>query len=309
MPEKNEILKLLNHNYPIDFTDAEFHRDGGSISYIITSNEKKYFLRIIRPELLETAYQSVEIQLYLINSNFPVPAIILANEGQPYIRKINEGKTYLYVLYEYIEGTEPTSDDTENVGELIGKLHVTMKCFPSTLKKQDKHFFIDRYIKILSRKGYSKVDEYKLYGEKLWDKVKNLHRAYCHCDLYRGNILKSTDNKMYVLDFDTSCIAFPMYDITLFCNETDYFEYSDDGFEKSKEWLKCFLRGYLKHCTLAKEEIEAFYYFHAIYHYQLQATIVEIYGVNCNEEGFEDKQLDWIISWLDKARTEVGIHI
>lgn len=306
MHDKNEIITILNNNYPIAFSDAEFNRDGGSISYIAVSTDKKYFLRIIRPELLDTALQSVDIQVYLLNNNFPVPVIVLTNEGQPYIKIFNGDKDSLYILYEYLEGTEPGTNDVENVGELIGKLHRVMENYPNMLKNQDRHFFIDRYIDILCSKNHNKADEYRMYGEKLWDKVKDLPRGYCHCDLYRGNILKSKDDKMYVLDFDTSCNAFPMYDITLFCNETDYFEYSDEGFLKSEDWLKQFLKGYLKYRSLTEEEMEAFYYFHAIYHYQLQATIVEIYGINCNEEDFEDKQLDWIIRWLNRARIDIG---
>lgn len=304
MFENKEILNILNQNYPIVFNDIEFNRDGGSISYIAASYEKKYFLRIIRPALIEAAIQSINIHLYLYNRNFPVPAIILAKESRPYIKNSFEGQEYIFVLYEYIEGTEPSSADAEKAGELIGKFHDAMSHYPNELKHQDKYYFIDRYINILLSKKHKKTDIYKLIGERLWDKVHNLPKGYCHCDLYEGNILKAKDGKMYVLDFDTSCNAFPMYDVTLYCNETNYFEYSDEGFEKTKARLSHFLKGYLRYHTLTDEEIDAFYYFHAIYHYQLQAGIVEIYGLYCNEEDFEDKQLDWITSWLKRAESE-----
>ncbi len=301
MMEKKEILRLLNHNYNMNFTKVEFYRDGGNLAYVVFLNDKKFFLRVIRPIFQEIALQSIDIQLYLQLNNFPVPTIIFTKDNQPFIQKKNFDGTDMLVLYEYIEGEEPSEEDVENVGELIGKLHLLMKSYPRRLERRDKHFFIERYIDILQQKNYSKIDEYIEIGEKLWKKVKDIPRGYCHGDLYRGNILKAKDNQLYVLDFDTSCEAFPIHDITLFCNETNYFEYSDEGFEKSEEWFRIFLKGYLKFCTLTEKEIEAFYFFHAIYHYQLQATIVEIHGIDCNESDFEDKQLEWIKSWLNKA--------
>lgn len=39
------------------------------------------------------------------------------------------------------------------------------------------------------------------------------------------------------------------------------------------------------------------YEFIALRHFQLQATIVEIYDLDCIDEKFIDKQLDWIKQW------------
>ena len=307
--EKSEILQLLYENYDINFFDLEFYRDGGSMSYVVSGCGKKYFLRVIRPELLETAYQSLNIHLYLSGMDFPVPLILKTKDGTAYIRKEYGNKTNLYVLYEYIDGGEPDSEDTAAVGELIGRLHLSMKDYQGELKYRDKYFFIDRYVNILKNKNHKLSDDYELLGEKLWHKTENIPRGYCHCDLYPGNILKSKDGQLYVLDFDTSCNAFPIFDITLFCGEIDYFEYSEEGFEKSKEQLDLFMEGYQKYRTLTKEEIESFYFFEAINHFQLQATIVEIYGVDCNEDDFEEKQLDWIRRWLQRAKKEIDHDI
>jgi hypothetical protein len=37
----------------------------------------------------------------------------------------------------------------------------------------------------------------------------------------------------------------------------------------------------------------------AIRHFQLQATILEIYGINCVDEGFIDGQLYWLNKWQE----------
>jgi len=307
MIETRELLEILNRGYEKTFTDATFNRDGGSLSYIVLSNEERYFLRVIRPELLDTAYQSIDIHTFLQGCNFAVPTIVFAKDGQPFITKKTEDKINLLVLYDYIEGEEPSGADVENVGELIAKLHNAMESYPKKLTDREKHFFIDRYVDILRSKNDHTANEYERLGNMLWEKVKNLPKGFCHCDLYSGNIMKSDTGKLYVLDFDTSCNGFPMYDITLFCNKTDYFAYSDEKFYESELSLQRFLKGYLKYRNLSEEEIQAFYYFQVIYHFQLQATIVEIYGIDCNPDDFEDKQLDWIVSWMKKAEWERGI--
>lgn len=44
-------------------------------------------------------------------------------------------------------------------------------------------------------------------------------------------------------------------------------------------------------------DIKQLYEFIALRHFQLQATIVEIYGLDCIDEKFIDKQLNWIKQW------------
>ncbi len=47
------------------------------------------------------------------------------------------------------------------------------------------------------------------------------------------------------------------------------------------------------------KEIISFPYWVAIRHFQLQATILEIHGVDCIDEGFIDGQLYWLNKWQE----------
>ena len=60
-----------------------------------------------------------------------------------------------------------------------------------------------------------------------------------------------------------------------------------------------YITGYLDNHKLSREEIDSFLYWVAIRHFQLQATILEIYGVDCIDEGFVDGQLYWLNKWRD----------
>lgn len=309
MFDSGYVLDVLRSQYDPSFTGVDFHRDGGSLSYIARMGDTIRFLRVIRPQLRMTALQSIDIHLHLQRNHFPVPPIIFTAKQEPYVEISHQGEAYLLILYEYIEGTEPAPEDTEDVGALIGRLHRIMKDYPVPLAEHDKHFFIDRYIGILHEKNYPKVQVYEQIGQRLWDAVKHLPRGFCHGDLYKGNILKAENGSLYVLDFDTACHAFPMYDAALYCNDADYFNYTDEGFEDSQAQLTRFVQGYRRENTLTEKEVQAFNIMLAIYHFQLQATIVEIYGLNCNKEGFEDKQLDIIIRWLQRAQQEMNHDI
>lgn len=293
-----EILNILNKYYPIHFDRNELMRDAGSISYTVLSGNDKYFLRVIKPAFLDTAVMGADIQVFLQCQGFPVPPVIFTKDNLPYVRT-NNG---LFILYEFVEGSESNPEqDAESIGALVGKLHYTMKEYTGKLIKRDKYFFVGRYIDILRRKEYQKADEFLIYGNALWDKVRDLPRGYCHGDMYDGNIHKTSDGKFYILDFDTSCEGFPMYDPTLICNKTHYFDFDNNGYEKSKGILSRFMPEYLKYNTLDQKEINAFFDLIALYHFALQATVIDNYGIDCVDNAFLDRQLDWLYRWREQC--------
>jgi Ser/Thr protein kinase RdoA (MazF antagonist) len=299
-----ELLNILNENYPIRFERHEQLRDGGSTSYAVFSNDNKYFLRIIKPVFYDTAVKGVDIQVFLQNKGFPVPSIIHTNGDLPYIHGENE----LYILYEFIEGSESDPEqDAEAIGELIGKLHCVMKDYPGELIKRDKHFFIGRYIDILINRKYPRINEFSIYGDKLWEQIKDLPRGFCHGDVYSGNIHKTPDGKLFLLDFDTSCDGFPMYDAALICDMTDYFKYDEQNYEKSNNILSRFMQAYMKFNTYNQAEINAFHSFIAIQHFSTQATVMEIFGHDCLNDAELDYQLDWLYRWREQCESEAGL--
>lgn len=301
--EQTEILNILNDRYPMQFDALEFVRDSGSVAYSVFSDDRKYFLRAVKPAFFDTAINSTDIHVFLQKRDFSVPSILFTKENAPYIRVSGNDGDYLFILYEFIEGGEVDPEkDAEAIGSLLGKLHRTMRDYPGALIKRDKHFFIGRYIDILRTKQYPKADEFAVYGDALWEKVKDLPRGYSHGDMYRGNIHKASDGRLYVLDFDTSCEGFPMYDPVLICNMTHYFNYYKCRYERSKKVLERFLPEYLKYNALMQMEIIAFFDLIAVYHYQVQATVMEIFGLDCADNAFFDKQLDWLYRWQEQCK-------
>ncbi|MBQ4088860.1 MAG: phosphotransferase [Clostridia bacterium] len=296
--DENAILDIVNSHYNIRFDRIEFIRESGSYAYALYSGKTKYFLRITKPMYSNTALQSLNIHLFLQENGFSVPEIIFTKEATAYITSTDAAGAHYYVVYEFIEGDEVDPEsNAENIGDFIGKLHSIMQHYTGDLPKYGKEFYIDRYINILNKKNYPNANEFATYGDIIWDRLKDLPMAPCHGDMYRGNILQTAEGRMYLLDFDTFCIGFPMYDATLICNMTDYFNYSPDGLEKTLNIYSRFLPHYTKRNPVSQKELDCMCDLMALYHYSLQATIIELYGIDCVDNNFLDRQLDWLMKW------------
>ena len=293
------IMQIINKNYPIKVSRLELLRDAGSIAYTVFSHEEKYFLRVIKPAFFDTAIKGAEIQLFLKNQDYSVPRIIFTHNG---LSHVNNEDTLL-ILYEFIQGTDSDPiQDAEPIGALVGKLHQIMKEYPSGLVKRDKQFYIGRYIDILRIKEYPKINEYITYGNGLWEAIKGLPTGYSHGDMYSGNIRKASDDMLYIHDFDTSCEGFPMYDIALICNMTEYFNFDERNYDRSNKVFLRFLSEYGKYNSITEEEAAAFHALIAVQHFSTQATIMEIFGHDCIDYKVMDNQLDWLYRWRRQCK-------
>ncbi len=86
------------------------------------------------------------------------------------------------------------------------------------------------------------------------------------------------------------------------CDMTDYFMLKPEDIELTKEVYQKFLSGYSKYHALSLEEVLSFPDWVAIRHFQLQATILEVHGIDCIDEQFIDYQLYWLNQWQESNR-------
>lgn len=292
--ESKELLDILNKHYSYRFMSLELLREGGNATYAAYTEHEKFFVKVIGDAFSDTFIQSVGINLFLQDEGFSVPHIIMTGDKQAFVVS---GANRI-MLYDFLNLTEiDMATDAEEVGALIGQLHSLMSKYKGDLPVHDKDFYLNRYLRILSAKKYPRVHEFEQYGEQLWERVNHLPRGYSHGDMYCGNIARDTDGQLYILDFDTSCIGFPLYDLALICNRTDYFCYQQDSYEKTADIIKRLLPEYCKFNSEGVKSTSAIYDLLALYHFALQATIIEIYGIDCVDPTFFDAQLDWLQRW------------
>lgn len=299
--EINTIITLLQQHYGLFIRSIELFRQGGNTTYCVNTGSSTYFAKVIGGVFLDTAKTSLEIQTYLIEHSFPVIPIVPTLTGESSIEFRIQGAGYILVLYPFIRGHEPSVDQLVDAGALVGELHCIMAQYPGQSVVRDKPFFIDRYTTMMKRLDYARLDEFQVLGDELWSRVKELPRGFCHGDLYDGNVHHAENGKVYIVDFDTACTAFPMYDIVLFCNRTDYFQFDTLGYARTRTRLGQFLEGYSQVRSLSRAEVEVLDVMIALYHYQLQATIFEIHGYDETTIPFLDRQYEWLCRWKDQC--------
>lgn len=298
---ENRLLEILKTGYGLEAPSLEFLREGGGHTYIVNDREK-YLLKAVGGAFRNTARQSLAIQRYLEEKGFPVPKIILTRDGAAAFETAAEGEEALLVLMEFIDGDEPDlEENAAEVGALVGRFHKLMQEYPGEPVSQGRDFFIGRYLDFLRRKHYPRLSAYEELGERLWKRVEALPRGRCHGDLHRGNLLRRGDGKLFLVDFDTVCTAPLTFDIMVLCDMTDYFRLKQADIRVTEAVYRVFLSGYAQYRTLSPEELLSFPDWVAIRHFQLQATILEIYGIDCIDEGFIDAQLSWLHQWLAAA--------
>ena len=300
--DENVLLEILSEYYGIEHPSLEFLREGGGHTFIV-NGKTKYLLKVIGGAFADTARQSVSLMRYLEGNSFPVPKTILAKDGNAIMETEADGEKKLITLMEFIEGDEPDlKERASDIGALTGRLHLLMEQYPAKPVSHDRDFFIGRYLEYLRKKNYPRLDAFEKLGENSWEKVRNLPQGICHGDLHRGNLLQSADGQIYLIDFDTVCGAPLMFDIMVMCDMTDYFNLKQDDMSVTKEVYRKFLSGYSAYRPLSREEVLSFPDWIVIRHFQLQATILDIYGIDCIDENFIDGQLYWLNRWQDQVQ-------
>ena len=307
MPEKKlqekQLAEILRDIYHLGDVSLRFLREGGGQTWL-AEGAGQYLVKVINPAFAETVRSSVRIMRYLEENGFPVPGTLLTQAGEALHTGFVNGETRLISVQEYIEGDEPDlRKSAEEAGALTGQLHSLLEKYPDKLVERDRHFFIGRYLDFLRRKEYPRLQAYEELGNRLWEQVRDLPRGRCHGDLHRGNLLQSPDGKIHVIDFDTVCSAPVMFDVAVMCDMTDYFRLRESDMAVTEEVYARFLTGYSRYRTLNRAEQQSFHDWVAVRHFQLQATIVELYGMDCIDGHFIDSQLDWLNRWMKASQS------
>lgn len=295
---EHELAKILQNHYGLaDFT-LQFLRQGGSRTYII-NGQTKYFLKVIENAFSTTAYQSVSVMRFLESNGFPVPKTFLTKSGEPLLKVSTDGDEKLILLQEYIDGTEPDlMQRAEDVGHLVGQFHSLVQQYSHKLTCHDRQFFLGRYLDMLHKKQYPQVAAYEALAEQLWLQIKDQPKINCHGDLHRGNLLEDANGRIYMTDFDTVCCSPVMFDIMVMCDMTNYFHLTQTDIERTNTVYQRFLSTYQQHHVLEVHDTKSFAVWVALRHFQLQATILEIHGIDCIKDTFIDAQLQWLYDWI-----------
>ncbi len=296
----DDLLRILNYYYKLNFNEISLHRDMIGYVYFVKSSTKKYVLKLYRHFNTEQALQSIEIIQYLKQNNYPVVSIVFTQHGRYFIElTMPEGKC-IGILFDYIDGIEPNREnELASIGRQVGELHEIMSKYPNPLIIRGKEFFIDRYITILREVLYCplRIKDLEDYGQEVWDRMSGLPHGFCHGDLHTGNMLKTKSNEYILFDFDIASYSHSVIDVAILSDGTNFNNLTEFAYDNTKRTFEKFYQGYSKIITLSDAEISAIFDFIPIRHYELIATITDCQGLDSLSPAFIDEQYGWLMGW------------
>lgn len=229
------------------------------------------------------------------------------------------------ILYDFVFGEEPDGKkESEKLGWQIAKLHNLMEKYPFKIRNLTKTDYLDEYILIMDQLNYTpdRINDLKQYGDELWGRMNNLPKSFCHGDMHTGNMLRSVtgdksnycpnlclsaDGKLtYVLfDFDDASGDYPVMDVAYLSDDTDFFQFSEAGYDKVLKLFERFYKGYSKERILSDIEIQSIFDFIAVRHYQINARIWRCQGLQCIGFNNLDEQYEWLMKWRNLCEKKI----
>ena len=301
----NSLSNILNRNFPVVVLKVEKLRDWIGYVYLVKCTDKMYIFKIYRHFHNENALNSIGIIQYLMEINYPVTRIVNTQDETPYIIINTQYGRHIAILFEYIKGVEPEKEiEIENIARQIGLLHNAMKNYRGSIVVHGKEYFITRYINLCEKIDLNteKIMDLKRYGNELWDRIQKSSPGFCHADLHCGNMIRDKSGVYHFFDFDSACSAFSIIDVAVLSDDTDYFTFNIDDFDKTTVNIMRFTNGYNKECTVSDQDIKRVYDFIAIRHFDIQSTISECQG--CSKDLIEN-QHKWLMNWENLCEKKI----
>ena len=313
IPSVEYISSIAAQSYGIAPKKTVLYRNSGGILYFIETGDRKYVFKVFsgyetRDTVHSQAFRAKEsfgVINYLYENGFAVPKIYTALDGKLWCDfPIAEGSA-TGALLEYIAGDDVEYNDIKNdIAETTASMHNIMRDYTGSLSQLGEDFYIGRMIKIL-HKYYDendKIREISQLGHMAFDKIRDLPRGFCHGDFGTHNIA-AKDGRLYVFDFDVASRSYPMFDIALICDTSNFWKFDAKAMCKTKDNICRFADIYTKHCTLTETEIDSFIYFLALRQYEVRATVAHIslpkIGAYFLNEGYLDALHSWMAKFTD----------
>jgi Ser/Thr protein kinase RdoA (MazF antagonist) len=310
--DTNVLLTLVNENYAVRGARIRLHRESAGRVYYIDSPEGRNVLKLFRPTLTQEALQSARIMGYLDDRGFPVARIIRTGSGESHIVVDTPEGPCAAILYEFANGrnigflhrwrTEKQPlihPKASQLGESVGQMHRLMDEYPGKIVRKGKARYTDDFTSALRRDGYDpgKIRDLEEYGNELWAMVEPLPAGFCHGDMHTGNTAYHAGVFTW-MDFDRASISQPVIDLGWLSDGTDFNNYDDGAFDRSRRLFDALYEGYSRERPMTDAEIAAVLPSVAIIHYDLFGEFLNAWGETARPASI-DEQHDWLMRWRE----------
>jgi Ser/Thr protein kinase RdoA (MazF antagonist) len=228
-----DLIAYLGAKYNFSIVDCQLVKPLVSTTYVISTSENKYILRIY-PHDQSSSFISSEIDaLLLLNQKGISVSVPQPNTDGNYLTPIMapEGAR-LMALVSYAEGIPLARVENEKYfrefGRFVGSFHDLMddQTVPLSRHTLDKTVLIEEPLAHISKFYSCYADELKFLNKtsdtiilKLEKLSRNqLHYGFCHGDLNSHNVHVSPKGTLTLFDFEYCGIGWQAYDLATFLN-------------------------------------------------------------------------------------------
>lgn len=195
----------------------------------LTTNSGILILRIHRRRNLKRLEFALDVIEYLLNSGFPVPKFLKMKNGERIISVQIGKRSYLAVLFEYLEGETKvvlSQPEIAQLGKLVGKLHSSLANFKVGLIFPKLN--LTNLAKTVKKEIWQKFEKqpkifnlwqefYPVLQEKFTTNFQTLSKnQLIHGDLAPSNIVFTNSEIRRILDFDGLILAPKIWDLANF---------------------------------------------------------------------------------------------
>jgi homoserine kinase type II len=227
--------------------------------YAVETVKGKFIVKIDEVKSEIEVKREVDLLLFLRKHGFPCPVPLADRRGRHYREWAGKSlSVYRYVDGRSIEPEDLTAAQLENVGRVLGDLHLIGKAYK---KGVDNRFGFERvaevyidargrlpqYFKKIIRTLDEEIDYLNHYLEG------KLPKGIIHGDLFPANIKFKGEKVVAVLDFDAACRGKFIFDLATAVNTLCF----DDGRYSLKKF-EALIAGYESLRTLSLAEWDAF---------------------------------------------------
>lgn len=197
-------------------------------NYKVTLNNEHFVLRVPGNGTEEMINRELEMQNLLYTHELGIDADLI------YFNKENGIK-----VSRFIENAETLSPDSAKryanmklTTDLLRKLHTSVKPMPTSF---DIYHEIEKYDKLVVKYHASHYQDYQSVKEKVYN-LKNILGTLdveftpCHNDLVAENLIKSGEDKLYLIDWEYGGMNDPMWDLAAHMMECHFNESEESQF-------------------------------------------------------------------------------
>lgn len=305
------LLPILYKLYDIEgILECRLLCNGVNDTYLVSTNERKYILRIYKVNWRTKSDIHFEIELlnHLNSNEIPVSYPVMKKDGT-YDTEITapEGQRSA-VLFTYAEGGN--SDNKESCslyGEEVARMHLAMDDFHCSHHRFtiDLDHLLDepiQKIKPLLSHRPEDIEYLESLSNLLQKRINSispgLEWGLCHGDLHGWNV-HFYDSTLTHFDFDCGGFGWRAYDLSVFlwarvrCREKDHF--------KNELW-NTFLESYQKHKAFSEHDLEVVPTFVAIREIWLMGLHTgnsHIWGANQTDQ-YLKPNLKFLREWCEE---------